>query len=53
MNPPYRKLRGDSSERARISSLGIETSNLYSAFAWLALGLLGDGGELATISIPG
>ena len=37
MNPPYRKLRTDSAERARLSAAGIETSNLYSAFVWLAL----------------
>ena len=40
MNPPYRKLRSDSAERSRMSSVGIETSNLYSAFVWLALELL-------------
>ncbi len=50
MNPPYRKLRSDSAERERMSSVGIETSNLYSAFVWLALELLEDGGELVTIT---
>ena len=29
-----------------MSSVGIETSNLYSAFVWLALELLEDGGEV-------
>ena len=31
-------------------SVGIETSNLYSAFVWLALELLEDGGELVAIT---
>ena len=50
LNPPYRKLRSDSVERAVMSSVGIETSNLYSAFVWLALKLLEDGGELVAIT---
>jgi len=50
MNPPYRKLRSDSAERARLRGAGIETSNLYSAFVWLALELLEDGGELVAIT---
>ena len=50
MNPPYRKLRSDSAERSRLSTAGIETSNLYSAFVWLALKLLADGGELVAIT---
>ena len=50
MNPPYRKLRSDSAERSRLSAAGIETSNLYSAFVWLALKLLADGGELVAIT---
>ena len=50
LNPPYRKLRSESVERAAISSVGIETSNLYSAFVWLALRLLEDGGELVAIT---
>lgn len=50
MNPPYRKLHSESAERARMSAVGIETSNLYSAFVWLALELLEDGGELVAIT---
>ena len=50
MNPPYRKLRSDSAERSRLSAAGIETSNLYSAFVWLALELLAGGGELVAIT---
>ena len=50
MNPPYRKLGSDSAERSRLDAAGIETSNLYSAFVWLALKLLADGGELVAIT---
>jgi len=50
LNPPYRKLRSDSVERARLSAAGLETSNLYSAFVWLALELLEEGGELVAIT---
>ena len=50
MNPPYRKLRSDSGERSLLSSVGIETSNLYSAFVWLALELLEEDGELVAIT---
>ena len=50
LNPPYRKLGSGSAERAAMSAVGIETSNLYSAFVWLALRLLEDGGELVAIT---
>ena len=50
LNPPYRKLRSESAERKILSSVGIETSNLYSAFVWLALELLVAGGELVAIT---
>lgn len=50
LNPPYRKLRSESIERRTMNSVGIETSNLYSAFVWLALELLEDGGELVAIT---
>ena len=50
LNPPYRKLRSGSAERGVMSAAGIETSNLYSAFVWLALKLLEDGGELVAIT---
>jgi adenine-specific DNA-methyltransferase len=50
LNPPYRKLRTDSIERARLRSAGIETSNLYAAFVWLAMELLADHGEMVAIT---
>ena len=50
LNPPYRKLNADSAERAHLDALGIGTSNLYSAFVWLALELLQAGGEIVAIT---
>ena len=50
LNPPYKKLRSDSTSRALLHRLGIETSNLYTAFVSLALLLLNDGGELVAIT---
>jgi adenine-specific DNA-methyltransferase len=49
-NPPYGKIRSDSINRAVLSSAGIETSNLYSAFVTLILGLLETGGEIVAIT---
>ena len=50
LNPPYRKLNGSSAERARLNGLGMGTSNMYSAFVWLALELLQVGGEMVAIT---
>lgn len=50
VNPPYRKLRSDSAARLLLRSIGIETSNFYSAFVALILRLLTDGGDLVAIT---
>jgi adenine-specific DNA-methyltransferase len=50
LNPPYRKIHSQSRERALLSSVGIETSNLYTGFMSIALRLLADGGELVAIT---
>ena len=50
LNPPYRKLNGSSIERTRLDGLGMGTSNMYSAFVWLALELLQIGGEIVAIT---
>ena len=50
LNPPYKKLRSDTTSRGLLHRLGIETSNLYTAFVSLALLLLNDGGELVAIT---
>jgi adenine-specific DNA-methyltransferase len=50
LNPPYKKINSQSSEKTILSSLGIETVNLYSAFVWLAMGQLDDDGEMVAIT---
>ncbi len=50
LNPPYRKLRSDTQERSLLASVGIETSNLYAAFTWLAMELLNEGGQFVAIT---
>jgi adenine-specific DNA-methyltransferase len=50
LNPPYRKIHSDSQARKLLRSVGIETSNLYTAFVALAIKLLEDGGDLVAIT---
>ena len=50
VNPPYRKLRSDSSARHLLRSVGIETSNFYTGFVALIIKLLTKGGELVAIT---
>ena len=50
MNPPYRKIKSDSRHRSMLSSVGIETSNLYTGFLSLAIKLIQPGGELVAIT---
>lgn len=50
LNPPYRKINTDSPERRQLRSVGVETSNLYTAFLALVAGLLLPGGELVAIT---
>lgn len=49
LNPPYRKISSDSDTRRQLRTVGIETSNLYTAFLWLVVKLLEPGGELVAI----
>jgi adenine-specific DNA-methyltransferase len=50
LNPPYAKVRADSAKRAALQTLGIETSNLYSAFVAVAVDQLKQGGQLVAIT---
>jgi len=50
LNPPYRKIHSDSRTRRLLEILGAETTNLYTAFLSLAVGLLEPGGELVAIT---
>jgi adenine-specific DNA-methyltransferase len=49
LNPPYKKIHSDSKHRLLLSSVGIETSNLYTAFVALAMKMLQNEGELVAI----
>ncbi|MFT5469591.1 MAG: adenine-specific DNA-methyltransferase [Verrucomicrobiales bacterium] len=50
LNPPYKKIASASQDRKLLTRLGIETSNLYSAFVWLSMRLLQPSGELVAIT---
>ncbi len=50
LNPPYKKINGETQTRRILSSAGIETSNLYAAFVWLAACLTRPGGEIVAIT---
>jgi len=50
LNPPYKKIRGESATRQLLYEAGFEVSNLYAAFVWLSAKLLETGGELVAIT---
>jgi adenine-specific DNA-methyltransferase len=49
LNPPYKKLNSDSTHRALLRKVGIETVNLYSAFVALSGLLMEKRGEIVAI----
>ncbi|MBI1238291.1 MAG: N-6 DNA methylase [Alphaproteobacteria bacterium] len=49
LNPPYKKINSDSAHRSALRRAGIETSNLYTAFMFLAAQRLREGGEMVAI----
>ncbi len=50
LNPPYKKIKSDSVHRSLLNTIGIEATNLYSAFVSLAINLLEPEGELVAIT---
>ncbi len=50
LNPPYKKINGQSATRRLLDAAGIEVSNLYAAFVWLTAKMLEPGGELVAIT---
>lgn len=50
LNPPYKKINSNSEQRQALSSLGIETGNLYSAFTALAVKWIENRGEVVAIT---
>ena len=49
MNPPYKKIHSDSGHRSALRRAGIETSNLYTGFMFLAAAQICEGGEMVAI----
>lgn len=49
MNPPYKKISTSSEHRRLLRAVGVETSNLYTAFLAVAIKLLQPGGQLSAI----
>lgn len=50
LNPPYYKINSHSKYRQLLSSLGLETSNIYTGFIFAAIQLLKNHGQLITIT---
>lgn len=49
LNPPYKKIHSASRHRRLLRQAGIETGNLYSAFAALTIKLMQPGGQIVVI----
>ena len=49
LNPPYKKINNNSHSKQCLKSMGIDTTNLYSAFVWLTAELLAPNGEMVAI----
>ena len=50
MNPPYRKINGQSAMSRMLYAAGVEVANLYAAFVWLSMRLLEPGGQMVAIT---
>ncbi len=50
LNPPYKKISGESAMRQLLYAAGIEVSNLYAAFVWLTALMLEPDGEMVAIT---
>lgn len=50
LNPPYKKISGETDIRAMLYSAGLEVANLYAAFVWLSIHLLKPGGQIVAIT---
>ena len=49
LNPPYKKIAAGSEHRTALRAAGVETSNLYTGFMFVAASRLRDGGEMVAI----
>lgn len=49
LNPPYKKIGSESTDRLALRRVGIEAVNLYSAFVALTIALVAPGGQIVAI----
>ena len=50
LNPPYKKINGQTAIRQKLYAAGIEVANLYAIFVWLSMCLLEPGGQMVAIT---
>jgi len=50
LNPPYRKINGQTAMSRKLYLSGIEVANLYAVFVWLSMSLLEQGGQMVAIT---
>jgi len=50
LNPPYKKINGETHVKTMLYSAGLEVANLYAAFVWLSMRLLEPGGQIVSIT---
>ena len=50
LNPPYKKINGETETRTMLYSAGIEVANLYAAFVWLSVRFLEPDGQIVAIT---
>lgn len=50
LNPPYKKINGQTAMSKMLYPAGIEVANLYAAFVWLSMRLLEPEGQLVAIT---
>jgi len=50
LNPPYKKINGETDTKTMLYSAGMEVANLYAAFVWLSVRLLEPDGQIVAIT---
>ncbi|MBW7899727.1 Eco57I restriction-modification methylase [Candidatus Brocadiaceae bacterium B188] len=50
LNPPYKKINGQTAMSRKLYLSGIEVANLYAIFVWLSMSLLEQGGQMVAIT---
>ncbi len=50
VNPPYRKINNASKTKKLLRTMGVNTTNMYTAFLWIGAKLLEEKGEMVSIT---